>query len=367
MDFTAAFTSEIVSNIANNYDDNFDYYRFGNEVRTKISFIARLHTKLRKWKNGCQPDIASIESGIITFEPYYGYFNRLYYLLNDEASRQLLVKILAHRVLGYNKVKLPTNTSQFWDDISQMENLADKSDCIPINFMNWSLCKFDLRKINLPIELYYRPTGVYYTFIKKQYEYNLHQMHIKAERGDVVIDAGGCFGDTALFFAHEVGESGKVYSFEFVPSNLGILRKNVGLNQDLQPRIQIVPNPLWDESDKNIYFEDNGPGSKVSLESGDNFVGQVKTITIDDFVERNDIGKIDFIKMDIEGCEYNALRGARKVLSAFKPKLAISLYHKPQDFGEIPHFLDSLNLGYKFFLGHYTIHQEETVLFCIAG
>ena len=73
--------------------------------------------------------------------------------------------------------------------------------------------------------------------------------------------------------------------------------------------------------------------------------------------------KIDFIKMDIEGAELEALKGAEKTIRNYKPRLAICVYHKLQDFWEIPNWISSLNLGYKFHLRHFTTHSDETVLF----
>ena len=77
--------------------------------------------------------------------------------------------------------------------------------------------------------------------------------------------------------------------------------------------------------------------------------------------------KIDFIKMDIEGAEFNALKGAEKTIRKFMPNLAISLYHSLEDFISIPIYLNSLNLNYKFYLDHHTIYQNETVLFAIPN
>ena len=85
--------------------------------------------------------------------------------------------------------------------------------------------------------------------------------------------------------------------------------------------------------------------------------------TIDSLVASKDVSRIDFLKMDIEGSELAALQGAEKTLRQFKPKLAISIYHKFSDFFEIPLFLQSLSLGYRFYVDHYTIHAEETVLY----
>jgi|GEM_PF-6264835 len=62
--------------------------------------------------------------------------------------------------------------------------------------------------------------------------------------------------------------------------------------------------------------------------------------------------------------EQNALKGAINTLKRFKPQLAISIYHNfADDFASIANMLDELKLGYRFFLGHFSIHHEETVLF----
>jgi len=89
--------------------------------------------------------------------------------------------------------------------------------------------------------------------------------------------------------------------------------------------------------------------------------------SIDSVLASGEIPRLDFIKMDIEGSELAALTGASEALRKWKPRLAISLYHRAQDLFEIPLWLDSLGLGYRFFLDHYSIHHEETVLYAIAA
>lgn len=93
---------------------------------------------------------------------------------------------------------------------------------------------------------------------------------------------------------------------------------------------------------------------------------KIRTLSIDGLVEREQLKRLDFIKMDIEGAELAALKGAEQSIRRFRPKLAISVYHQLQDFWEIPQWIDSLGLGYRFHLRHFTIHQEETVLFAQA-
>ncbi len=68
------------------------------------------------------------------------------------------------------------------------------------------------------------------------------------EQGDIVLDLGGCYGDTSLYFARKVGATGKVYTFEFIPKNIHIIRKNITINPDLSDIINIIENPVWEKS-----------------------------------------------------------------------------------------------------------------------
>ena len=67
--------------------------------------------------------------------------------------------------------------------------------------------------------------------------------------------------------------------------------------------------------------------------------------------------------MDIEGAESAALEGAIETIKKFRPVLAIAIYHSMEDFINIPRWILDLNLDYELFIGHYTIHAEETVCF----
>jgi len=87
-----------------------------------------------------------------------------------------------------------------------------------------------------------------------------------------------------------------------------------------------------------------------------------KTTKIDDVLNGE---KASFIKMDIEGAELNALRGATNTIRQFRPQLAICLYHTPEDILEIPLFIKSIEPDYKFYIRHYTLCDGETVLYAI--
>lgn len=75
--------------------------------------------------------------------------------------------------------------------------------------------------------------------------------------------------------------------------------------------------------------------------------------------------QVTFIKMDIEGMELEALKGASKIIKEQRPKMAISIYHKDEDLITIPTFIKSLVPEYKLYLRHYNIYQEDTILYAV--
>jgi len=86
-------------------------------------------------------------------------------------------------------------------------------------------------------------------------------------------------------------------------------------------------------------------------------------LTLDSYVESNNIQKVDYIKMDIEGYELLALEGMKKTIQKFLPKLAISVYHLADDIVMIPEYIRSLYPNYKIYLDHFTYGSIETVMF----
>ena len=73
---------------------------------------------------------------------------------------------------------------------------------------------------------------------------------------------------------------------------------------------------------------------------------------------------MDYIKLDVEGSELAALKGASATIRKFSPKLGVSLYHRPNDIFELPLYIKENHPNYKIYVGHYTIHNEETVMYC---
>ncbi len=278
-------------------------------------------------------------------------------LLVDEASRALYDQLLLFRVLGHMHVRLPFNNPKNRAQIAaaelwRVEETKDVGAFGPLSI-------YQVPRDGHDIRIKGWKENATWTFLYRQYYFERDGVKIAPAPGDHVIDAGGCFGDTALGFADVVGERGHVYVFDPLPKHCSIMREAVAMNPSLAPRVSIFPVGLADEVNDVAQLPQNdmiNPGARIVM-------GIVPTTTIDELAARNTLPQLDFIKMDIEGSELSALQGAESSICRWKPKLAISLYHRPEDFFSIPLWIDSLGVGYRLFLDHYSIHNEETVLY----
>jgi FkbM family methyltransferase len=357
IDFITHLTSELLTSCQRREHNNVDRVRF---PRPRSSFKIPSRSSL----------VIAIKDKVIELAESRGFYRasaihddllkrvlknnelaRAYNLFQDQISRDLFVKLLAFRILGYRHVRLPLNQPQYWEVRESLSKYVEKRDTItqiPI------LGSLDLCRVG-KIALHTHALGILNVFLLEQYQ--CPRANVGVRSGDVVIDAGGCWGDTALYFAQNAAQ---VFCFECIPSNITIIQENLGLNPASSAKIRVIKKALWNRSGEKLVFNDSGPGSQQAS----NGLGvAVETQTLDDFVSANSLARIDFIKMDIEGSEPEALSGAEQTIRKHRPQLAISVYHDLNHFGSIPNWLAGLNLGYRLYLDHFTIHQEETVLF----
>ncbi len=178
------------------------------------------------------------------------------------------------------------------------------------------------------------------------------------------LDGGAFVGDTMKDFVQITNNKyKKIYCFE--PSKdifkkIEESKRNFFNNDN---RITLYNKGLYN-CNKTIGFNNNLPtgGHRIecTLSTGEN----IEVVAIDNII--ND--KVTFIKMDIEGSELQALEGARNIILKYKPKLAISIYHKEDDLVRIPEFIMSLGLDYKYYLRHHGISpmdSSETVFYAV--
>jgi FkbM family methyltransferase len=369
------FENLVAASVENDFRDNHDFRRFGPEPQMDdekpISLLSHARKRMKAIINAAGSAIdrnldvnhRAKNAANDWIRPNIADLQWLYDHLSDQESRRLLVDLLAYRALGKRKVKLPLNTPGYWKQLEEIDQVALGAEVIDVGFMDFKLHVMDLAKFGYPLTIFKSPAGVMGQFVLEQYRCASYGSAIEVESGDVVIDAGGCWGDTALYFAVKAGERGKVYSFEFLPENLEIFRRNMDMNPAFARNIELIQNPVWSVSDVQLFVEANGPGTQVVPSSKNPGATKVSTLSIDDLAQAKHIEKLDFIKMDIEGAELQALIGAENTIRRFRPKLAIAIYHKFADFWEIPQWIAALGLDYRFSLRHFTIHAEETVLF----
>jgi len=121
------------------------------------------------------------------------------------------------------------------------------------------------------------------------------------------------------------------------------------------PKIKCMPFGLTNSTEMKKFNSGNGKGSGLST-TGDS----VMFVALDELKFNM---KPTFINMDIEGSELSAVMGALKMIKKHKPDLAICVYHHPGHIWSIIDLLNSMGVGYKFFLRNYTGFVVETVLY----
>ena len=320
MDFKLRLIKFLLKCYGEEHKDNWDSFRFGKETQeSNLVFIPKISNILNK--RGYTHFVQSeqlINYTDSTLREFWKCLENSYNLLEDEYSKIVYVEIIAYKLLGYKKVKLSTNNTKRLELIDKIKKYRNKKELLKSNFKDENLHLFNFIYNNHSISFYTRsPLN---TFFLKQYHL---VKKVEPEHGDVVIDCGACWGDTPIEFATTVGNEGFVYAYEFIPRNLEIININLKLNPNISSRIKIIENAVWSTSDEEVYYIDNGPGSTVKLQKFEGYEGSCKSLTIDDLVKIENISKVDFIKMDIEGAEPKALKVALNTIKRFKPKLTI--------------------------------------------
>ena len=165
------------------------------------------------------------------------------------------------------------------------------------------------------------------------------------------VDCGAYNGNTIGELLEVAGGFNQVYAFEIDNANYNDLNNYVlSLPIELQKRIKTYHAGVWNERKQVGYGNE--------LKSSSTSFSILKTSNVQKvFVERLDDvlaeETVTLIKMDIEGAELPALRGGEKVIRTQRPKLAICLYHKIEDFWEIPIYLHTLVPEYHFGILHH--------------
>ncbi|MDA7926717.1 FkbM family methyltransferase [Verrucomicrobiales bacterium] len=157
----------------------------------------------------------------------------------------------------------------------------------------------------------------------------------------VCLDVGGCFGWYTTLLSKAVGETGAVHVFEPVPDNRECLVSNILLNRC--ENVEVHDFALGNvESTATIYVPDRQVSGSLRVPEGarkcDSF--EVLVRTLDDFSRSNSLGRVDFIKADIEGAELLLVQGGLELIRKFRPIILLEIQAiSTRTFGYEPHEL----------------------------
>jgi FkbM family methyltransferase len=190
---------------------------------------------------------------------------------------------------------------------------------------------------------------------------------------EIIIDGGARDGDTLIKFVDFFGPRIKrIYSFEPKPDYIEEIRKIAELYKNYD--IRVMPYALDAHNAKANFCLTKTKGGHHLQGRCPRYIGMphmiegqitVETRALDHLIP--DEEKITFIKMDIEGAEFAALKGARRIIKKHKPGLAICIYHNPEDYIRIPKLIKAMAPEYKLFVRHYhKLVNNTTILYAFV-
>jgi len=175
---------------------------------------------------------------------------------------------------------------------------------------------------------------------------------------EIFVDMGAFDLQTSLDFVKWAKHGYKeIHAFEPDKSNYKQCLNRIATKNEFEKlKIHMVNKGAGLKNEK-IRFSENGGSSSISADG----VTEIEVVSLDSYLNGS---PVTFIKMDIEGAELDALMGAKDTISKWKPRIAISIYHKHSDVIDIPKYILSLVPEYRMYIRHYTARATETVLFC---
>ena len=234
------------------------------------------------------------------------------------------------------------------------ERHADGCVLVNSSAYNAEICE-ELLEHGIPDERIFNFGQFFHDICDRQY---FEPGIVTPEKGEVFVDGGAYDGATTRRFASWCNdEYNKIYAFEPDGHNYR------GFKESLEKKnihdLVFLNAGLWDRED--TLFSD-APGTQWSRISESDGTERVDVTSIDHTLGGE---KATFIKLDVEGAEYRALSGAENTIRTYHPRLAISIYHKPEDIFTLPELILSFSDDYRLYLRHYQMSRFETILYAV--
>lgn len=166
----------------------------------------------------------------------------------------------------------------------------------------------------------------------------------------VFVDGGSYIGDTLPQIINYFPDFKKIYCFEPSELHINIAKKEFAQND----KIEFVNCGLGNKVQIALTSEETQTVCAHDFEA-------LNINTLDNLISE----KVDFIKLDIEGDEQDAIEGAKNTIEKYKPILAVCVYHKAEDWYKIPQMVLDINPDYDIYLRHYMEGIYETVMYFI--
>jgi FkbM family methyltransferase len=172
-------------------------------------------------------------------------------------------------------------------------------------------------------------------------------------RAEVFVDGGGYDGKTSRQFAAWNQAYHRIYYFEPIPAMMDLSRRNLAGLRD----VCFLQKGLFSRHDRLRFDATAGAASSISATGQ----SEIEVVRLDDEIQEG----ITFLKLDVEGAEVEALRGAAEHIRSESPTVAVCIYHDQQDFWRVPLRVLEINPRYDIYLRHYTQGVHETVMFFV--
>jgi FkbM family methyltransferase len=211
----------------------------------------------------------------------------------------------------------------------------------------WLRKKYLSAHYNLMINLFSKDLidhKILFTGVYERGTNSILEAHVKP--GDVVVEAGANTGTETLLISRLTGAKGKVLAFEPVPHVVNKLKNNLALNNIENAQVmELALGETRKEISFYVYPENHpnqGMGSKVLENSGLEKITVMQT-TLDSLVEDGTIARIDFLKMDVQGAEFDILRGGINCIKKYRPKIFLEAADDLSNLRAIYNYLADLN------------------------
>lgn len=285
-------------------------------------------------------------------QQHYVSFRFLVWLKERGITRRInhIIHHKNERDLQKHPTKEMQESKRFFDEnLQRLENVMNMLSDAKSKEVMYAVVAYRTKHTAIPCNLY-----------SENDQYFVEDI-VKLIDGEVFVDGGAYTGDTYQQLLDTAKKQGihirRCVAFEPDNNNYKLIKRFYGKDK----RIKIYKNGLSDK-EQMLYFGGEWADAKIVTNSNES-TSMIHVVNIDAIPEAR---KATYIKMDIEGAEWDALHGAFQTITKNKPKLAICIYHSDEDMIRLIEYIHEIVPEYKLYVRHHSKGKVETVLYAIV-